>query len=109
MTSLVTDYLLIDWVHRGPGGGEYLAWGPCVPSESQTYAFFWAYLLNRMDLIWVIFFIWFPMKLCGGPYGWEREFAHRLVFWFFDLLTCYTYQLLVISKYEKGFNFDQQN
>ena len=38
----------------------------------------------------------------------EREFAHRFVFQFFDLLTCYTYQVLVISKYEKGFNFDQQ-
>ena len=49
--------------------GEYLAWGPCVPSESQTYVFFWAYRLNRMALIWVIFFIWFPMKLCGGLMG----------------------------------------
>lgn len=38
----------------------------------------------------------------------EREFAHRLVFQFFYLLTCYTHQVLVISKYEKGFNFDQQ-
>lgn len=27
---------------------------------------------------------------------------------FFNLLTCYTYRLLVMSKYEKGFNFDQQ-
>ena len=79
-----------------------MIWGPCVLSESQTYTFFWAYCLNHVALIWVIFF------LCARPYGWEREFAHGLVFQFFDLLTCYTYQVLVISKYEKGFNFDQQ-
>ena len=109
MTSLVTDYLLIDRVHRGlGGGGGYLVWVPCILSESQTYAFFWAYRLNHVALKWVIFFLWFPMKLCARPYGWEREFAHRLVFRFFDLLTCYTYQLLVISKYEEGFNFEQQ-
>lgn len=101
MTSLVTDYLLIDRVRWGGGDiwfGVHASWlrakhtpfsGPIAWTTWPSYGSFFFFV---HEVLWVR----------------EREFAHRLVFQFFYLLTCYTHQVLVISKYEKGFNFDQQ-